>query len=250
MNSKGVERDAELKEIIKFEYTRLRGIYGYRRMGTLLRRKHGLIVNHKRVYRLMKQLHMQAVIRRKRYKRINYERHTVVDNLLDRNFQAERPNQKWVTDITYLNAHGQSYFLSVMMDLFNNEIVSYQLSRNLGMGFVIQTVKEAITNRPVDDLLIHSDQGTHYTSRAYGQLLREERITQSMSRKGNCLDNACIECFFGHLKSELRIDAYQDLTVLENAISAYVEFYNTERYQSKLGDQSPVEFRQNFLSTA
>jgi putative transposase len=175
-------KDTTLNEIIRFEYSRLGGIYGYRRMKTLLFMKYGLSINHKRVYRLMKQMHLQATIRRKRsYRKFKYERHTVAPNVFNREFHANRPNQKWVTDITYLNVSGKRYFLSVLMDLFNNEVVSYQLSTSLDVGFVIRTVKQAIRERAPEGLLIHSDQGMHYTTHVYSKLLREKGITQSMS---------------------------------------------------------------------
>lgn len=197
----------------------------------------------------MKQMGMQAVIRRRRYRPFQYTRHTLAPNLLDRNFRADRPNQKWVTDITYLQAGGKRYFLSVIMDLFNNEVVSYRLSESLDVQFVLETVKDAVKNRSTDQLLLHSDQGMHYTSKAYGNLLRKHGIIQSMSRKGNCLDNASIESFFGHFKAELRPHLF-DAVDLGKVIERYIDFYNHERPQSKLRDMSPSEFKSGFLRSA
>ncbi|WP_342405627.1 IS3 family transposase [Brevibacillus sp. FSL K6-2834] len=244
------QKDAAVCGIISFEHRRLGGIYGYRRMKAILLTKYGLHLNRKRVYRLMKQMNMQAIIRRRRYPRIQYKRHTLAPNLLDRHFQAAHPNQKWVTDITYLQAGKKRYFLSVILDLFNNEVVSYRLSDSLDVQFVLETVQEAVQNRSTHQLLIHSDQGMHYTTKAYYRLLRKHGIIQSMSRKGNCLDNACIESFFGHLKAELRPHLFDEAVDVGTAIKKYIEFYNHERPQMRLNGMSPSEFRNLFLQSA
>ena len=240
--------DRPLVEILQREHARLRGIYGYRRMQTLLRRDYGLQVNHKRVYRLCRDLGLQAVIRRRHpHGRFGTAVHAVAPNVLDRQFQAAAPNAKWVTDITYLQVKGRPYYLSVLLDLFNKEVVAHQLSAHPDTRIVLATVEAALRERGRPGLLLHSDQGVQYTTRGYQALLREHGVVQSMSRRGNCLDNACIEGFFGHLKSELQLDR-QDLdeATLAQQLDQYMRFYNQDRYQGGLNNLSPLEFRQVF----
>jgi putative transposase len=218
-------------------------------MQVLLRRKYGLHINHKRVYRLLRELGLQAVIRRKqRYPRFfGGKGHRVAANVLNREFVAPAPNQKWATDITYLRVGGRQYYLSVLLDLFNKEVVGYQLSTMMDAQMVMATVEPALRARATDGLLIHSDQGMQYATQAYQRLLRRYGVTQSMSRRGNCLDNACIEGFFGHLKSEWQPERLTvDAPTLAMLIDQYIHFYNHERYQQGLRDRAPVEYRASF----
>ena len=244
------DKDEKTKEILKAEYQQLKGIYGYRRMRIVLEKKHGIRHNGKKVYRILKEMGLQAQVRRRRanypYIGMGTEVHP---NILARQFQADRPDRKWVTDITVIVQNGQRYYLSVIMDLFNREIVGYKMDRHMDLRLVIESVNEAIGNRDVRGLMIHSDQGGHYTSRAYGLYLKGKGIIQSMSGKGNCLDNAVMENFFGHLKSELIYNTkFKTGDWLKKDISEYIRFYNNERIQEKLNKMAPVEYRSHLLS--
>lgn len=241
------DKDSDLKEIITFEYEKAKGIYGYRRMKIILKRKYGIFVNHKRVYRLMKQMNLQAVIRRKRTYTKSKKGSVILPNMLNRDFHAEEPNKKWVTDMSYIIFNGNRMYLSVILDLFNNEIVAYKINSTYSLEFVIDIVKEAMEGRDINGTILHSDQGRIYAENRYVDALKAMGITQSMSRKGNCFDNAAIESFFGHLKSELiynsEISSKEEMT---NEISNYMKFYNYERYQIKLGGMPPIEYKNSF----
>jgi putative transposase len=246
------KKDNELREKIRHEYHRLKGIYGYRRMKLLLERRYGVHVNHKRVYRLMRQMGMLAVIRRKKpYTVYSKDAHEQIPNTLNRDFTAEQPNKKWVTDITYLTVNGQKMFLSAVLDLFNNEIVAYQMGRHPSLDLVTQTIELATSKRKVNGVLLHSDQGSQYTCKHYISLLQSHGIIQSMSRRGNCLDNAVMENFFGHLKSELLYNQkISTVPQLIHEIEAYMHFYNYERIQTKLRGMTPVEYRNHTTKSA
>jgi putative transposase len=234
----------QIKQKIMECHKKMNGIYGYYRVKTWLYRVYGIVVNHKRVYRLMKLLGIQAKIRRK--KRYFGEKGSRIlsDNILNREFQAQCPNQKWVTDITYLLFNNQRLYLSVIYDLFNREVVAYQISERNDIKLVLNTVKKAIKKRDVHGTLLHSDRGFQYTSRQYNKLIQRYNIISSMSRKGNCLDNACVENFFGHIKSELLyLHHFETKESVIQAVKRYIHFYNTERFQKKLHNLSPIEYR-------
>jgi putative transposase len=249
-NAEGTEKERETKQILRKEHARLRGIYGYRRMKILLEKSYGLKHNRKKIYRLLKEMGLQSRIRRKR---ISYpyigkgtESHP---NILNRMFYAEKPGQKWVTDITVISWNGRRYYLSAILDLYNREVVGSRISPNMGLNIVTDSLKEAIAERNVEGLMIHSDQGGHYTSLAYGGLLKSKGIIQSMSGRGNCLDNAAMENFFGHLKSELIYNTrFETGEQLVKGVSDYIHFYNHERIQEKLNKMAPVEYRSHRLS--
>ncbi|WP_144569770.1 IS3 family transposase, partial [Bacillus pseudomycoides] len=194
--------DVKIKKKILKCHKKLRGIYGYRRVQVWLKVTYNLHVNHKRIQRLMGELGIKAIIRRKRPYYGKKEAYVISDNHLNRDFQASKPNEKWVTDITYLIFNGQRLYLSAIKDLYNNEIVAYEISRRNDLKLVLDTLKKARKKRNAKGILLHSDQGFQYTSRQYNQLLKKYQMKASMSRKGNCWDNACIENFFSHFKSE------------------------------------------------
>ncbi|MBA2873245.1 transposase InsO family protein [Anoxybacillus calidus] len=236
--------DQEFKKQIIEAHSKYKGIFGYPRMTVWLRKQTGKRINHKRVYRLMKELGVQAHIRKKRVYYGKKEVYVVSHNHLNREFTASRPNEKWVTDITYLIFKGKRLYLSVILDLYNNEVIAYKISERNDVKLVLDTVKKAIKKRDVNGLLLHSDQGYQYISRKYHQLLQRYNIKASMSRKGNCLDNACIESFFSHLKSECFYQyEFQHSWEVKRAIHEYIQFYNEERFQKKLNNLSPVEYR-------
>ncbi|USK31100.1 IS3 family transposase [Bacillus sp. CMF21] len=219
--------------------------YGYPRIKTWLKKTYGLRVNHKRIYRLMKRYGIQAKIRKKKWRHFGRKEKCVVsDNYLNREFSATRPNEKWVTDITCLKFNGKKIYLSTILDLYNNEVVSYKISERNDLKLVTDTLKSAIKKRDVKGLLLHSDQGFQYTSIRYNQLLKRSNINVSMSRKGNCFDNACIESFFSHFKTEYfyrsRFKTSKEVTT---TVRKYIKFYNNKRFQKKLNNLSPTEFR-------
>ncbi|WP_198041735.1 IS3 family transposase [Paenibacillus larvae] len=227
--------DQFLKEKIVEGHQRLRGILGYPRMRIWLKKTYGIHVNHKRVYRLMKQMGIQAQIRKKKRYYDKKEVCVVSDNVLNRDFHATRPNEKWVTDITYIPYKQKNLYLSAICDLFNNEIIAFHLSTRNDLQLVIDTLEKARKVRKTKGVLLHSDQGYQYTSRHFSKLLKQYKMKASMSRKGNCLDNACMESFFGHFKSEcLYIQSFESEEALKTAIDKYIRFYNYDRFQAKL----------------
>jgi putative transposase len=224
----------------------INGSFGYPRVRIWLKQKYGLQINHKRVYRLMKRMGIQAKIRKKkwRYFGIQEQKSVVAKNHLNREFSATKPNEKWVTDITYLTFNGKRLYLSVIMDLFNNEIVAYQISERNNLKLVLDTVNKAVKKRKIHcPLLLHSDQGFQYTSKKYNQVLQKHNIKISMSRKGNCYDNACIESFFSHFKTECFYRyQFEEKDQVIKAVKKYMRYYNFKRFQKKLNNLSPVEY--------
>lgn len=236
-----LKEELDLKEHIMAIH-RAHPYYGYLRITVVLRRE-GLLVNHKRVYRLMKELGIKSVIRKKR-RFFGREASVVNPNRLERNFCADAPFQKLVTDITYLRVGEQFYYLSAIQDLFNNEIVAWNISDRNDLALVMNTLDKLQSQVNLKGATLHSDQGFQYTSKAYNKYLQDSGILGSHSRRGNCYDNACIESFFSHLKVEkLYIEKPTTIEELQGTIEGYISFYNYERYQKKLGGRSPVEYR-------
>ena len=253
-NVKKNNKNDEIIKEIELIFNENKGRYGYRRV-TLELRNRGFKVNHKKVQRIMKELGLQSIQRPKR--RYNSYKGTigkVADNLLKRNFKADKPNQKWATDVTEFKVNNEKLYLSPIIDLFNGEVVSYNLSRHPVFQQVIDMIKKAFKKIPNNtNLILHSDQGWQYQMRQYQKMLKQKGIRQSMSRKGNCLDNACAENFFGILKSELyyiKEKEYNDINELEKDIIEYIEYYNYRRIKSKLKGMSPVQYRIHSLKVA
>ena len=196
------DKYASVKEEITTIYHENRGRYGYRRITAELR-KRTFSVNHKTVQRLMKKLGLVCHVRMKKYRSYKGEVGKIAPNLLNRDFHAEKPNQKWVTDVTEFSLFGKKLYLSPILDLHSNDLVSYTISDRPVLSMVTTMLNEAFAKIPDGtNLILHSDQGWQYQHKQYQQMLREKGVRQSMSRKGNCLDNAVIENFFGLLKSE------------------------------------------------
>ncbi|WP_340003362.1 IS3 family transposase [Paenibacillus sp. FSL K6-0276] len=204
LKRKGVERDQAAKELFQQVYERYNGVYGYRQIQLFLLQDHGVWMNHKKVLRIMQDLGIRSRIRRKH--RCNYassEGDRVAKNILKRDFKAAAPNQKWVTDITQYRVGEKWLYLSAVKDLFNNEIIAYQMSARNDNELVLRTFQQAWTQqKDVTGLIVHSDQGFQYTSHAYHDMLPKVGARISMSRRGNCYDNASMESFFSHLKTE------------------------------------------------
>lgn len=233
--------------MIKSIYHKHKGRYGYRRITDELNNR-GIIINHKTVLRLMKVLGLKSVIRIKKYKSYKGEQGKIAPNILERNFKATAPNQKWATDITEFNVSGNKLYLSPIIDLFNQEIISYELTERPMFSQVIMMLKKAFNKIPNNtNLTLHSDQGWQYQMKQYQYLLKEKGIIQSMSRKGNCLDNAIIENFFGILKSELfYIKKFSSIEELKREIKIYINYYNNERIKSNLNKMSPIQYRAHY----
>jgi putative transposase len=244
---KSVDKYQVIKELIKTIYHKHKGRYGYRRITDELNNQ-GVLINHKTVLRLMKLLGLKSLIRLKKYKSYKGEQGKIAPNILKRNFKAVAPNQKWATDITEFNVSGQKLYLSPIIDLYNQEIISYELTERPVFNQVIMMLKKAFKKIPNNtNLTLHSDQGWQYQMKQYQYLLKEKGIVQSMSRKGNCLDNAIIENFFGILKSELfYLKKYSSLDQLKKEINEYINYYNNDRIKSNLNKMSPIQYRAHY----
>lgn len=238
------ERHGELKSRIKAEYERHKGRYGYRRITAAIRQA-GQSVNHKTVQRLMGQLKLKSLVRVKKYRSWRGEVGRIAPNLLNREFSAQQPNQKWVTDVTEFNVLGQKLYLSPVLDLYNGEIVAYQMNTRPVFELVSGMLRKALTRLGNKDRpLLHSDQGWQYQMPAYRQLLARHGLTQSMSRRANCYDNAAMESFFGTLKSEFfRLNRFESIDALKAGIRQYIHYYNHQRIKLKLNGLSPVMYR-------
>lgn len=236
-----------VKDLIKQIYNHHKGRLGYRRITLLIRQK-GIIINHKTVLRLMKILGLKSLIRLKKYKSYKGEQGKIAPNILQRNFKATQPNQKWATDVTEFNISGNKLYLSPIIDLFNGEIISYELSERPSFNQIINMLKKSFKTIPNNtNLLLHSDQGWQYQMKQYQMLLKQKGLIQSMSRKGNCLDNAVIENFFGILKSELfYIMKFKDINHLKKEIKEYIKYYNNERIKLNLNGMSPIQYRAHY----
>ncbi len=236
-----------IKELIQTIYHKHKGRYGYRRITDELQNK-GIVINHKTVLRLMKLLGLKSIIRVKTYKSYKGEQGKIAPNILERNFKATAPNEKWATDITEFNVSGKKLYLSPIIDLFNQEIISYELTERPVFNQVVMMLKKAFKKIPNNtNLTLHSDQGWQYQMKQYQYLLKQKGIIQSMSRKGNCLDNAIIENFFGTLKSEMfYTQKFKSIEQLKKEIDKYIIYYNNERIKSNLNKMSPIKYRTHY----
>ena len=216
--------------------------YGYRRVHTWLERK-GIYHNPKTILRVMQKYNLLSVIRRKKYRNYGEYLHRY-PNLLNRDFHAEKPNQKWVTDISYIRTKQGVLYLSIIRDLFDNSIVAYKTGTEQNINLVLNTIKSAMKKEKVTaELQLHSDQGFQYTSNAYYSLTKDYGITPSMSRRGNPYDNALAENFFSILKTEciyrVKLQTFDETRLL---IDRYIYFYNHQRIQLKT-KLTPLEKR-------
>lgn len=231
-------------ERIQGLYGEVKGIYGYRRLKAVYEQRYGEVVNHKKIYRIMRELGIRSIIRRKR-KYFGNASKIIKPNILEQNFRAEKSNSKWSTDITNLYYKNIRFYLCVILDLYNREILSYIISNRNDNQLVINTIMKA-TEKPEDipGVILHSDQGSQYTTEYYSNLLLSKGIVQSMSRRGNCLDNAPVECFFSHLKSELIYTTrFSSEEEMKHGIDEYIRFYNQVRIQQKLNNLSPISYK-------
>ncbi|MDD4125819.1 MAG: IS3 family transposase [Eubacteriales bacterium] len=240
-------KDLHLAEQIRECQEHSHSTYGYRRVHIWLDRK-GIHHNPKTVLRIMQKYSLLSVVRRKKYRNYSETLHRY-PNLLNRNFHADRPNQKWVTDISYIKTGQGVLYLSVIRDLFDNSIVTYKTGTEQNINLVLSTIRAAKKKEKVTtEVQLHSDQGFQYTSQAYFCLTQSYNITPSMSRRGNPYDNAMAENFFSILKTECiyraKIRTYEEARLL---IGAYIYFYNNERIQLKT-KLTPNEMRCQYVS--
>ena len=243
------DKYADVKARIRAIYDQHKGRYGYRRITAMLRQQGGLI-NHKTVQRLMDQLQLKSLVRVKKYRMFKGQMGRVAPNILARDFSAAQPNEKWVTDVTEFNVGGAKLYLSPIMDLYNGEIVAYETAKRPLLNMVEKMLMSAFKRLgPSDKPILHSDQGWQYRMPQYRRCLDSRAITQSMSRKGNCHDNASIESFFGTLKSEFfYLNTFNSIEELQVGIDEYIEYYNQDRIKLKLKGLSPIDYRMRFAS--
>ena len=254
VNSENIRIEKEEKDRKDFEIIlqvfRYRG-YDKGARGIYMRLIHlnpPIIMNIKKIRRLMKKYNLFCPIRQANpYRRMAkaLKTNNVADNILNREFKKHGPRMVLLTDITYIPYNNTRCYLSVILDAFTKEVLSYVLSTSLEVDFVLETVNILIENHEISlstETLIHSDQGCHYTSYSFIQILKDKQLRQSMSRKGNCWDNAPQESFFGHMKDEIDLSKCKTFNDVKVIIDDWIEYYNNERYQWNLAKLSPVEY--------
>lgn len=243
------DRQADVRPLVRQVFTEAKGRYGYRRISSVLKNRHGVGISGKTVLKIMREELLICQVRRKKYRSYRGDVGRSAPNILRRDFKAEAPNQKWVTDVTEFSVFGQKQYLSPMIDLFNSEVVAYALKSSPAMPLVSEMLEKALDSLPAEaETVVHSDQGWQYQNIIYRQKLKTKGLTQSMSRKGNCLDNAMAENFFGHFKEEfLRRGTFTTMNHFKTELDEYMAWYNNERIQLKLKGLSPVEYRTQSL---
>ncbi|MBP3414384.1 MAG: IS3 family transposase [Clostridia bacterium] len=233
------------KQVITAIFNANKGRYGYRRVLTILRSK-GYTLNHKTVLKLMRSLGLKGKQRKNdKYHSYKGEVGKVADNLLKRDFHAAKPFEKLTTDVTQFKIGDEKVYLSPVMDLFNREIISYSISLSPNLEQVREMLRGLFDKLPADATpLFHSDQGWQYQHAEYQRLLSEHNIIQSMSRKGNCMDNGAMENFFGRLKVEMFYgEKFESVNTFIDELRKYIHYYNNDRISLKLKGMSPVQYR-------
>jgi len=251
------EKDASLRDMILKAFHFKKRKKGARQIKMTLAGQFQVVYNLKRIRRVMNKYNIICPIRRANpYRKIMKatQEHKVVPNLLNRQFKQEMPYKVLLTDITYLFfGKGKKAYLSTIKDGSTNEILAYQVSDQITLDIATDTLKKLKKNRKIKlykEALIHSDQGSHYTSPIYQKLVKKYRLAQSMSRRGNCWDNAPQESFFGHFKDEAYIKPCETLDELKKEIKNYMTYYNNYRYQWDLNKMTPVQYRDHLIKTA
>lgn len=232
------------KQEIKDIFHEHKGRYGYRRITAEMHNRN-YTINHKTVQRLMTEMGLKCKIRKVRYRSYKGEVGKTAPNIIARDFMATGPNRKWATDVTQINIGSVKLYLSPILDMFNGEIISYNISTSPNLEQVYDMLDKAFDKFDnLDGLILHSDQGWQYRHFGYRKRLKDHHVIQSMSRKGNCLDNSMMENFFGIMKSELlyaeKFESPQDFI---KAVDEYIDYYNNKRIKSRLKGKSPVQYR-------
>jgi putative transposase len=237
-------KHAKAKKLIKQIYDDHKGRYGYRRIAVALC-AHAVSLHANTVRRLMVGLNLKSTQRIKRYKSFKGSVGIVAPNLLQRDFSANAANQKWATDVTEFKVGGEKHYLSSIKDLFTREIIAHETRARPTMEMVNSMMKKALaTLKPGEAPILHSDQGWHYQMPEFRKLLSNNNVIQSMSRKGNCLDNAAKESFFAVLKAEcFHKQKFASIATLKTTIDEYIQYYNTQRISTVLGGLTPLQFR-------
>lgn len=232
---KAKDKYASEKEMIKSIFHAHKGRYGYRRV-TAEMRNNDVVLNHKTVQRLMGQMGLRSQIRKVRYRSYKGAVGRIAPNIINRDFAASAPNRKWATDVTQINIGSEKLYLSPILDMFNGEIISYNISRSPNLEQIYDMLDKAFARFDcLDGLILHSDQGWQYQHYGYRRRLEEHGIIQSMSRKGNCLDNAMAENFFGIMKTELLYtENFESAEAFMKALEEYIDYYNNKRIKSRL----------------
>lgn len=248
---KDEDKYGEIKKQIADIFHENKGRYGYRRI-TMEMHNRGCVINHKTVLRLMNEEKLKCEVRIKKYHSYKGEVGKVAPNLLERDFSTKAPNEKWVTDVTEFSLFGQKLYLSPILDLHSSDIVSYTISDRPVLSMVMDMAQRALSVLPRGaEPILHSDQGWQYQHKHYQKLLKDHGVKQSMSRKGNCLDNAVMENFFGLLKSELLyLKEFDSLDQFKEELIEYLEYYNNRRIKAKLKGLPPAVHRKQALKAA
>lgn len=246
--------NGELVQLIREYDDRFNHILGYRRMTAWMNRLNGTHFSKNRIHRLMKEIHIHSVIRRKKRKYVYAKPETTAENTLSRNFNAERPNQKWVTDVTefkwYEGTTVHKLYLSAILDLYDRSVISYVVSSRNDSKLVFDTFEKAVSAYPDAHPLFHSDRGFQYTSAVFQCKLSQQCMTQSMSRVAHCIDNCPTEGFWGIVKAEMYyLNKFSSENELREAIDRYIHFYNNERFQERFDMKTPTEVRKAALET-
>ncbi len=243
------DKYAQLKEAIIKVFTDAKHRYGYRRVLAQLR-KQGWQVNHKLVFKLMNQMGLKSKARpRRKYNSYKGEVNAIADNVLDREFTPDTPNSAWVSDVTEFRVAGRKVYLSPIMDLYDRTILAHELSLSPNTAFTAKSLRDAISwHTPAAGLIVHTDQGFQYQHNSWKKLIEGTNGVQSMSRKGNCYDNAVMENFFGHLKSEMfHGETFASIEEFCQAVDDYIFWYNNIRLQQRIKDLAPMQYRNQAL---
>jgi len=249
------DKDTKDYELIREIFEKGKRKLGWRSVQMRLINERKIIMNHKKIQRIMRKYHLFVKIRsRNPYKNIakKTQEHQTCENKLNRQFEQSVPLKVFCTDITYLFFSHHLAYLSVIKDICSGEIVVWKSSPHIDMDLVLKTVEVMKNNvdLPIssfDNIMIHSDQGFHYTNPQYIKVVKDLNMVQSMSRKGNCIDNAPMESFFGHFKDDVDYKECRTYEELEVLIRDYIEYYNNERYQWDLKKMTPVQYRNHLL---
>lgn len=248
---KDEDKYSEIRKQITDIFHENKGRYGYRRI-TMEMHNRGYVINHKTVLRLMNEEKIKCMVRIKKYRSYKGEVGKVAPNLLERDFSTSAPNEKWVTDVTEFSLFGRKLYLSPILDLHSSYLVSYTISEHPALSLVLNMARQALSVLPRGaELILHSDQGWQYQHKQYQKLLKDHGIKQSMSRKGNCLDNAVIENFFGLVKSELLyMKEFDSMDQFKAELIEYLDYYNNRRIKAKLKGLPPAVHRKQALEAA
>lgn len=248
--SKREKENKKIEELIIEINERYNGTYGVRRLCSYINSNTEFKVNHKRIYRIMRELGVKSIIRNQSYKGKSWAG-KIADNILNRDFNSGRPLEKLCMDITEIKMYNFTVYMNAVKDVFNDEIIAYDLGLTDGFELVVKTLDKIFEFPLEEKCILHTDQGFQYTGEKYCDMLRERGITQSMSRRGNCWDNVPIEIFFGHFKAELIYLLDRGITYenLSQKIKDYLAFYNNERIQLKLGGMSPVKYKEKYIKS-